>query len=76
MTGTRVAGVGMTPFGKFPDRSLESLGLEAVLAALDDAQLDIGDVQAVYAGHAMKLEAARQLTYAAAAKSERAMAGE
>jgi acetyl-CoA acyltransferase len=48
MTGTRVAGVGMTPFGKFPDRSLESLGLEA----LDDAQLDIGDVQAVYAGHA------------------------
>jgi acetyl-CoA acetyltransferase len=52
MTGTRVAGLGMTPLGKFPDRSLESLGLEAVLAALDDAQLDIGDVQAVYAGHA------------------------
>jgi acetyl-CoA acetyltransferase len=52
MTGARVAGVGMTPFGKFPDRLLEDLGLEAVLAALDDAQLGVGDVQAVYAGHA------------------------
>jgi acetyl-CoA acyltransferase len=42
----------MTPFGKFPDRPLESLSLEAVLAALDDARLGVGDVQAVYSGHA------------------------
>jgi acetyl-CoA acetyltransferase len=52
MTGAQVAGVGMTRFGKFPGRSIESLGLEAVLAALDDAQLTAPDVQAVYAGHA------------------------
>ncbi|MWA07004.1 thiolase family protein [Actinomadura sp. LD22] len=42
----------MTPFGKFPDRGLEDLGLEAVLAAVDDAGLHQREVQAVYAGHA------------------------
>jgi acetyl-CoA acyltransferase len=52
VTGALVAGVGMTRFGKFPGRSIESLGLEAVLTALDDAQLTAPDVQAVYAGHA------------------------
>jgi alkylation response protein AidB-like acyl-CoA dehydrogenase len=37
---------------------------------------DFQGVQFMLAGMAMKLEAARQLTYAAAAKSERAMAGQ
>ena len=37
---------------------------------------DFQGVQFMLADMAMKLEAARQLTYAAAAKSERAMAGE
>jgi acetyl-CoA acyltransferase len=47
-----VAGVGMTKFGKFPDRSIGDLGREAVLAALDDAGLDGRQVQIAYAGHA------------------------
>jgi acetyl-CoA acetyltransferase len=32
-----VAGVGMTAFGKFPERGLADLGREAVLEAIDDA---------------------------------------
>ena len=47
-----VAGVGMTRFGKYPDRSLADLGREAVLVALDDANLDGSQVQIAYAGHA------------------------
>ena len=38
-----IIGVGMTPFGRFLDRSLRSLAEEAVQEALDDAQ--IGDQQ-------------------------------
>jgi acetyl-CoA acetyltransferase len=52
MTGVLVGGVGMTPFGKFPRRSLGDLGREAVLKALDDAGLTGHDVQVAYAGHA------------------------
>lgn len=35
-----VVGVGMTPFGKFVDRGLKSLGGEAVAAALEDSDVD------------------------------------
>lgn len=34
-----IAGVGMTRFGKFPDRALKELATEAVREALDDANL-------------------------------------
>jgi acetyl-CoA acetyltransferase len=51
-TGAWVAGVAMTKFGKFPELSLESLAVPAVLAALDDAGIDQRQVQAAYAGHA------------------------
>ena len=37
MTGVELAGVGMTQFGRFDDRSVIDLGVEAVRAALDDA---------------------------------------
>jgi acetyl-CoA acetyltransferase len=46
-----IAGVGMTPFGKFLDRSLKSLAGEAIVAALDDAGLDKGDLQAAWVGN-------------------------
>jgi acetyl-CoA acetyltransferase len=52
MTGVFVAGVGMTRFGKFPDLSLADLGVEAVLAALDDAGVTQDQIQVAYAGHA------------------------
>ena len=47
-----VAGVGMTPFGKFADKSLADLGGAAVLAALADAGISPGEIQVGYAGHA------------------------
>ena len=47
-----IAGVGMTDFGKFPDRGLKSLAGEAIRAALNDAGLQPHDVQAAYMGNA------------------------
>lgn len=40
----------MTPFGKFPDRSAESMAQGAVLAALQDAGMERGAIQAAYVG--------------------------
>jgi benzoylsuccinyl-CoA thiolase BbsB subunit len=45
-----VLGVGLHPFGRFPDRTLDDLAREAALAALDDAGIDFKDVQAGYLG--------------------------
>jgi len=44
----RVAGVGMTPFGKFPERSPRMMVRAAVEAALADAGLEAGRIEAVY----------------------------
>lgn len=53
MTGSAIiAGVGMTDFGKFPERGLKSLASEAIVAALADAGLPPGDVEAAYMGNA------------------------
>lgn len=41
---TAIAGVGATPFGRFPDRGPIGLGIEALRAALDDAGLGREDV--------------------------------
>ena len=46
-----IAGVGMTPFGKHLDKSLKWLAGQPVLAALADAGLGLGDVEAVYSGN-------------------------
>ena len=43
-----VLGVGQSVFGKFPERSVSSLGSEAVLAALGDADIGPREVQAAY----------------------------
>ncbi|MDB5576305.1 MAG: non-specific lipid-transfer protein-like [Bradyrhizobium sp.] len=51
MADVVVVGVGMIKFGRFPDRSLESLGAEAALLALEDAGLTIHDMQALYSGN-------------------------
>ncbi|MBI1987016.1 MAG: thiolase family protein [Nitrospinae bacterium] len=47
-----VIGVGMTPFGKFPQRSILDLGREACLEALRDAQVPAQRIEAAYCGHA------------------------
>jgi acetyl-CoA acetyltransferase len=51
MTEVYVVGVDMIKFGRFPDRTVPSLGAEAALMALDDAGLGIKDMQALYCGN-------------------------
>jgi acetyl-CoA acetyltransferase len=48
----KIAGIGMTAFGKHMDRGLKSLGAEAVQAALDDAGLEKGQIEAAWVGNA------------------------
>ena len=45
-----VLGVGLHRFGRFPDKTLEDLGREAALAALQDAGIDFKDVEAGFLG--------------------------
>jgi acetyl-CoA acetyltransferase len=47
-----VAGVGMTRFGKYPERGLKSLAAQAIQAALDDAGIAQGELEAAYMGNA------------------------
>ena len=53
MTDTPVwiVGVGMTPFGVWPDASVKSLTQQAVSEAVADAGVQLGDVQAAYFGN-------------------------
>ncbi|WP_426421745.1 thiolase family protein [Bradyrhizobium genosp. A] len=48
-----VVGVGSTTFGKHLDRSLRSLGAEAVGKALADGGIDRNEIQAGYCGNAL-----------------------
>jgi len=43
-----VCGIGMTAFGRFPDKSVKQLTAEAVTEALADADCALQDVQAAY----------------------------
>lgn len=47
-----IAGVGMTPTGKFLERDLKQLTAAAVNAALADAGLSVSDIQAAYFSNA------------------------
>jgi acetyl-CoA acyltransferase len=48
-----IGGVGMTRFAKQPDRNLKSLAAEAVDVALEDASMELADVQAIFFGNAV-----------------------
>lgn len=50
MSGVSVVGVGMIPFGKYPDKNTVDLGWPAVKAALKDAGIEGKRVQAVFSG--------------------------
>lgn len=52
MSNIFVAGVGMTRFGRHPDKSVYDLAGEAVQLALHDAGATAADVQALYFGGA------------------------
>lgn len=43
-----VAGVGMVPFGRHPDKTVVDMGVGAALAAIEDAGIPWGAVQTMY----------------------------
>ncbi len=51
MSDVYVIGIDMIKFGRFPDKSVEEIGAEAALMALDDAGLTIRDMEALYCGN-------------------------
>ncbi len=51
MSDVYIVGVDMIRFGRFPDRTVPDLAAEAVLLALDDAGLTIGQIQALFCGN-------------------------
>jgi len=60
-----VLGVGMTKFGKRHDTLMEYMGLEAVQEALQDADFDIKQLEAVWCGHSWQGSGAGQRVLAA-----------
>lgn len=60
MEKVHIVGIGLTKFGRFPDRSIESLAVEAISAALKDAAISWGDVELMYAAHVNQGVAAGQ----------------
>ena len=46
-----VAGVGLHPFGRFPEKDLSTLAMEAVVPALQDAGVAWKDILVAYFGH-------------------------
>jgi acetyl-CoA C-acetyltransferase/acetyl-CoA acyltransferase len=53
MSDPRIAGAGVTKFGKHPERTGRDLFAEAGLEALDDAGIDPDDAEALYYGNFM-----------------------
>jgi acetyl-CoA acetyltransferase len=47
-----IAGVGMTHFGKHMERGLKAIGAEAVQLAVDDAGIQLSDIEIAYVGNA------------------------
>ena len=54
MSDVYVLGIDMIKFGRFPETSVPRLGATAALMALDDAGLNIKDMQALYSGNLMQ----------------------
>ncbi|MEJ8574255.1 thiolase family protein [Microbaculum marinum] len=53
MRETAVIGVGMIPFGKYPEKTIADLGWPAVKQALEDAGIDGRELGAAYCGSAL-----------------------
>jgi acetyl-CoA acyltransferase len=48
MSDVYVLGIDMLKFGRFPDQTVQQLGAQAALLALDDARLSVQQMEAVY----------------------------
>lgn len=57
---TSVVGVGMSQFGRFPDRTFMDLGQVAVNEALNNANMNFEDIEIAYCAHTNQGEAAGQ----------------
>ena len=51
MRNVHIAGVGSTVFGAHPDRSLQSLALEAAAAALADSRIPTAKIGCLFVGN-------------------------
>ncbi len=52
MSDVRITGIGLHPFGRFGEVTGTSMGVTAVRAALSEAGIGVGDVQAAFCGTA------------------------
>ncbi len=53
MSGVRVAGVGLTPFGVHPERTTRDMFGEAGLAAINESGIDRSEIESVFYGNFM-----------------------
>lgn len=53
MNQALITGIGITDFGRFPELNEEVMAQSAILDALDDAGLELRDIQAFYCGNAL-----------------------
>jgi acetyl-CoA acyltransferase len=53
MREVSIIGVGMTRFGKFLERSMQDLGREAAWNAIEDATVNVKDIEVAYVGNAL-----------------------
>ncbi len=51
MSDVYIMGIDMIKFGRFPDQTVPQLGATAALMALDDADMKIQDMEALYCGN-------------------------
>jgi acetyl-CoA acetyltransferase len=76
MDTVSIIGVGMTPFGKFPDRSLRDLGTTAIAEALTDADVAEDDIDLVIHANAVGgLITGQEMTRGQVVVSETELAG-
>jgi acetyl-CoA acetyltransferase len=54
MSDAFVAGTGQTSFGRHPERTVRDLALEAALAAAEDADLDLEEIEAVFFANSLQ----------------------
>lgn len=53
MREVAIIGVGMTKFGKFPDKSIKDLGQEAIWKSIHDTDINPKQIQAAYVGNGL-----------------------
>lgn len=53
VTKVYILGVGVKKFGKYENMSLEQIGRESVINALEDARIDIDEIESVFCGNVL-----------------------